>query len=126
MADVIEKKGKKSIYMNDARLKAPGVQMEWSQSDMDEFVKCKGDIIYFIETYMKIVHVDHGVIPFNLYDYQKNVIDLYDKHRFVTLKFPRQSGKCSDFSTCIHVRNKKTGISKKITIGEFYAMQKHA
>jgi len=93
MAKILERKGKKLVYMNDALLKACGVTMEWTQEDLDEFNRCRDDVIYFIETYMKIVHIDHGVVPFDLYDYQKEVIKLYDTNRFVTLKFPRQSGK---------------------------------
>ena len=93
MAKVIPNKFKKSIYMNDSLLKAPGVQMEWTQEDLDEVEKCRNDIIYFIQNYMKIVHIDHGVVPFMLYEYQKKVIELYANNRFVTLKFPRQSGK---------------------------------
>lgn len=126
MAKVIIDKKQKQVYLGDPLLKAPGVQMEWTQGDIDEFKKCRDDVIYFIESYMKIVHIDEGVIPFDMYDYQKEVINMYRDNRFVTLKFPRQSGKCSDFSTCINIRNKKTGVSKKITIGEFYEMQKRS
>jgi len=93
MAEVIVNKKQKQVYLGDSRLKAPGVQMQWTKDDINEFKKCQNDVIYFIEKYMKIVHVDHGVIPFDLYQYQKDVINLYDNNRFVTLKFPRQSGK---------------------------------
>lgn len=93
MAKVIPNKKKKPVFMNDSLLKAVGVQMEWTQEDLDEYKKCHDDVVYFIEKYMKIVHIDHGVVPFIMYDYQKKVIELYRDNRFVTLKFPRQSGK---------------------------------
>jgi len=93
MAEIIKDKKKKDIFMNDSRLKAPGVKIQWTQEDIDEYTRCKDDVIYFIETYMKIIHIDRGVIPFDLYDYQKKVIRFYTENRFVTLKFPRQSGK---------------------------------
>lgn len=93
MATVITDKTKKQVYLGDSRLKAPGVKMEWTQDDINEFKKCQEDLIYFVEKYMKIVHIDHGVIPFKMYDYQKKVIEIYKDNRFVTLKFPRQSGK---------------------------------
>lgn len=93
MANVIKDKKKKQIYLGDSLLKAPGVQIEWTQDDVDEYKKCHDDVIYFIETYMKIVHIDHGIVPFVMYDYQKEVVELYRDNRFVTLKFPRQSGK---------------------------------
>jgi hypothetical protein len=93
MAKIIKEKNKKQIYLGDPLLKAPGVPIEWTQEDIDEYKKCKDDVIYFIENYMRIVHIDYGVVPFKMYDYQKKVIELYDNNRFVTLKFPRQSGK---------------------------------
>ena len=93
MATVVKNKKQRQTYLGDALLKAPGVKIEWTQEDIDEYKKCHDDVIYFIETYMKIVHIDHGVVPFHLYDYQKEVIKLYRDNRFVTLKFPRQSGK---------------------------------
>lgn len=89
---IVDSKTKK-YYLGDPKLKAANVQMEWTQHDIDEYKKCRDDVIYFIQTYMKIVHVDKGVVPFMMYDYQKKVIKLYEKNRFVTLKFPRQSGK---------------------------------
>ncbi len=93
MAKIIPNKLRKAVYNNDSLLKAPGVKMEWTQEDLDEWHKCRDDIIYFIESYMKIVHIDRGVVSFDLYDYQRKVIELYKNNRFVTLKFPRQSGK---------------------------------
>ena len=61
----------KSIYLGDPRLKAPNVDIEWSEHDIEEYGKCFDDIIYFIKNYMKIVHIDDGIIPFDMYDYQK-------------------------------------------------------
>lgn len=81
------------LYLGDPRLKSAGVEIEWTDNDIAEYGRCYEDIHYFIETYMKIVHIDDGIIPFKLYPYQKDVIDLYNENRFVTLKFPRQSGK---------------------------------
>ena len=90
---VVDEKNKKQFYLGDPQLKAVNVKLEWTQRDIDEYQKCKDDVVYFIQNYMKIIHVDKGVVPFKMYDYQKKVIKIYEKNRFVTLKFPRQSGK---------------------------------
>ena len=35
---------------------------------------------------MKIVHVDHGLMPFDLYDYQEEMVDTIHNNRFVILR----------------------------------------
>ena len=83
----------KNIYLGDPLLKAPGVEIEWSEKDISEYQKCYDDVVYFIKNYMKIVHIDDGIIDFNMYGYQKELVDLYNNNRFVVAKWPRQSGK---------------------------------
>ncbi len=101
MPQIVQKKNKKNLYLGDPNLKAAGVDIEWTTEDLAEYKKCLADPVYFIENYMKIVHIDKGVVPFDMYDYQKRVIELYNKNRFVTLKFPRQSGKDLVYGTPI-------------------------
>ena len=60
---------------------------------LKELKKCIKDPVYFIETYMKIQHPTRGVINFELYDYQKELIELYAFNRFSVALLPRQSGK---------------------------------
>ncbi len=57
-----------------------------------ELFKCAQSFEYFCETYLKLVHPKHGLVPFKLYPYQKQVIELLRENRFVVgLKF-RQGG----------------------------------
>lgn len=60
---------------------------------MQEIVKCSIDPIYFIKTYCKIIHKDYGLIPFELYDYQVEYINMVHSNRFSVIMFPRQTGK---------------------------------
>jgi phage terminase large subunit GpA-like protein len=80
-------------YLGNRNLKRSYVELEWTRDQVTEFVKCARDPVYFIENYVKIVNVDRGLIPFEPYDYQKNIINLSDKERFVICKMPRQVGK---------------------------------
>jgi len=80
-------------YRGNPNLKKPGVQYAWEPWQEDEILKCSEDPIYFIEKYMKVVHVDHGLVPFILYDYQKEMINLMHKERYVAAVMARQSGK---------------------------------
>jgi hypothetical protein len=46
-----------------------------------------------VNNYVKIVHVDKGLIPLDLYEYQERMINTFNDNRFVITKMPRQSGK---------------------------------
>lgn len=88
--------------------------------DMEkEFIKCMNDPVYFAETYFKIVHVDEGLIPFKLYDYQKKAIEASSKNRKFVMNASRQCGKCISINSTIKVRNKITGVIEKITVRDF-------
>ena len=83
----------KSSYLGNENLKSSGVNQEFTQEQVEEYIKCSQDPIYFIKNYIQIVNVDEGLVPFNLYDYQANMIDKIHENRFVIAKMPRQSGK---------------------------------
>jgi hypothetical protein len=61
--------------------------------ELIEFDKCKNDPSYFAEKYCKVTHVDYGLVDFNLYPYQKNMMNHFNKHRFNIVLACRQSGK---------------------------------
>jgi hypothetical protein len=83
----------RQFYLNNKNLKAAGVEIEYTPEQIQELVKCSKDPTYFIRTYMKIVHVDHGLVPFDMWDFQEKMVDVYQKNRFSILKCPRQVGK---------------------------------
>ena len=111
-------------YNGNPHLKKPGKKLEWTEELIEEYKKCRDDPIYFAEKYIKIVHVDHGVIPIRLYDYQKEIIMKSLLNRRVTVCTSRQAGKCVEKDTLINIRNKKTNEILQITIGEFFEMQR--
>ena len=80
-------------YLGNPNLKAIGQPVEWTEESVTEYQKCMGDPQYFIETYVKIVHVDKGLVPFDMYDYQRKMVYNFINERFVICKMPRQSGK---------------------------------
>lgn len=82
-------------YQGNDKILMAGQKYQYTQQEIAEFVKCSQDIHYFVENYMKIVHVDHGLVPFRLYNYQKKLIDVLVKERYVIGKLPRQVGKSS-------------------------------
>jgi len=82
-----------TFYLKNPRLKRVGVQQTMSQEQVNEFTLCALDPVYFIKHYCRIVHVDLGVIPFELYDFQEEIINIYHRERKVIVKLPRQMGK---------------------------------
>lgn len=80
-------------YRGDSLLKKAGVQIEWDEHSILEYKKCSEDPIYFIENYMKVVHVDHGLIPFKLRDYQLTLVNNVHDYRRNIITMARQSGK---------------------------------
>ena len=80
-------------YLSNPNLKKVGVNIEFTQDQIQDYVKCAKDPIYFIRKFVKIVHVDHGLIPLDLYEYQERMINTFNDNRFVITKMPRQSGK---------------------------------
>lgn len=80
-------------YKSNPNLKSSGVQFIFTKEQIEERIKCMRDPIYFIERYMKIVHVDRGLVPFDLYDFQKHLLSSYINNRFTIAKLPRQVGK---------------------------------
>ena len=64
------------IYNSNTNLKAAGVKVEFTPDNIQEYIKCSQDPIYFIENYCYIVTLDHGIQPFKLYDCQKKKLKL--------------------------------------------------
>jgi hypothetical protein len=81
------------IYKGNPNLKAPGVEHIFTKEQIEERIRCTQDPLYFIEKYMKIVHVDRGLVPFSMYSFQKDLLRSYIDNRFTIAKLPRQVGK---------------------------------
>ena len=80
-------------YLGNPNLKKANVTQEWTQEEVTEYAKCMKDPLYFIQTYIRIVSLDEGLIPFKLYDFQKEMVGTFHNNRFTICKLPRQSGK---------------------------------
>jgi len=80
-------------YNGNPLIKGSNQEQEFTPEQIIEYHKCMTDGVYFTEKYVKIVHVDRGLIPFSLYDYQKDIINTINDNRFTICKLPRQCGK---------------------------------
>jgi hypothetical protein len=84
---------KKSGYLGNPNLKEIGTQIEFTKEQVEEYIKCSQDPVYFIKKYIKIVTLDKGLEPFDLYDYQEDIVNTINNNRYVIAKLPRQTGK---------------------------------
>jgi len=83
----------KSFYLGNPLVKRDGVREEWTLEKIQEYKRCSEDPVYFIEKYMKIITLDEGLVPFRLWDFQKNLIDHINEHRFSIILAARQCAK---------------------------------
>ena len=81
------------VYLGNPNLKKANVPHEFTEHEILEFQKCAKDPLYFIQNYIQIVSLDEGLIPFKMYDFQKEIVGTIHSNRFTICKLPRQSGK---------------------------------
>ena len=81
------------IYLGNPNLKKANTQIEFTQENIEEYLKCKEDPVYFAMNYVKIVTLDEGLKSFAPYDFQEKLIKNFHNNRFNICKMPRQTGK---------------------------------
>jgi hypothetical protein len=82
-----------SYYMGNQKLKRANVPVNFTKQQVKEYVRCSSDIVYFVRKYIKIVNVDNGIVPFDLWPFQESMINTFTNNRFSICKLPRQVGK---------------------------------
>ena len=80
-------------YLGNPNLKGVGVSVDWTPEAVEDYKKCMESPLYFIKKYVQIVNVDRGLVPFDMWDFQEDMINNFHNERFVICKMPRQTGK---------------------------------
>ena len=80
-------------YLGNPNLKKANTAFEFTATQIEEFIKCKDDPVYFAKNYIQIVSLDSGLVPFDPYDFQEKLIKRFHDHRFNICMMPRQTGK---------------------------------
>ncbi len=80
-------------YLGNINVKRDGVQHQFTESEVKEYIKCSNNPIYFCKTYLKVISLDYGLVPFDLYPYQEKMFDHFNNNRFSIVLACRQSGK---------------------------------
>ena len=80
-------------YLGNPSVKRDGVVSDFSKEEIVEYKKCMDDPAYFARKYIKIISLDEGLVPFDLYPYQEKMFKHFNKNRFSIVLACRQSGK---------------------------------
>ena len=88
-------------YLGNINVKKDGVVQQWTTELIQEYAKCMHDPSYFAEHYVKVISLDKGLVPFNLYQYQKDMFAQFMANRFNIVLACRQSGK--SISACAYL-----------------------
>jgi len=87
-----------NVYLGNPNLKRANTQIQFTEDQVVEFLKCKDDPVYFALNYIKIVSLDEGEVPFKMYAFQEKLVRRFHENRFNICKMPRQTGKST---TCV-------------------------
>ena len=82
-----------NFYLGNPNLKNVAQKINWTEENLTTYMLCKEDSEHFIRNFVKIIHVDRGLVSFEMYDYQKDMVHTFNDNRFVICKMPRQTGK---------------------------------
>jgi len=80
-------------YLGNPNLKKANTAQEFTPEQVQEVLRCSEDPVYFIRNYIKIVSLDKGLVPFDMYYFQEEMVQKFHDNRFNIAKLPRQSGK---------------------------------
>ena len=88
------------IYLGNPNLKKANTPIEFGQEEIAEFIKCKKDPVYFAKNYVKVINLDKGLVPFDLYPYQEKLYsNRFSRRRSCTIQdvqVPRET--CKELS----------------------------
>lgn len=88
-------------YLANPNLKRAHVPIEFTAEQVEEVIKCSQDVVYFIENYVKIINLDEGLVPFNMYPFQQDMANMITDNRFSVIKTCRQAGKTTTSAAVI-------------------------
>jgi hypothetical protein len=80
-------------YNGNTNVKRDGVEQSFTKDELQEYIRCMNDPAYFARTYVKVINLDKGLVPFDLYPYQGKMFEHFNENRFSIVLACRQSGK---------------------------------
>ena len=88
-------------YLANPNLKRAHVPIGFTSEQVEEVIKCSQDVVYFIKKYVKIINLDEGLVPFDMYPFQEDMANTISDNRFTVIKTCRQAGKTTTSAAVI-------------------------
>ncbi len=90
------------MFLGNPSLRGEGEKVAMTEHEIEEYIKCKNDIIYFAEHYFYIQTIDEGRKIIQLWDFQKKLLKAFqtpgNNKRHVCLLSARQMSKSTTAS----------------------------
>ena len=119
----LDSENNRIAFNGNRQLRPEHSLLNLNEYHIQEIIKCREDIRYFMYNYVKVL-TKGGYDKPELRRYQERYMkQLLSKNRIINTQ-QRQSGKCISKNTNIMVRNKNTGEVFRMTIDEFHEMVK--
>lgn len=80
-------------YNGNSLVKRDGITHNYTPDEIGEYQKCMKNPVYFAKKYVKVINLDKGLVPFDLYPYQEKMFEHFNNNRFSVVLACRQSGK---------------------------------
>ena len=80
-------------YLGNPHVKKDGIEEDWEPAKVQEYAKCMANPAFFAKNHIKIINLNEGLVPFDLYPYQEDMFEHFKNNRFSVLLACRQSGK---------------------------------
>ena len=80
-------------YNGNPNVLRDGVQKDFTEHELREYIKCSRDPIYFAQKYVKVINLNKGLVEFKPYPYQEKMFTHFNSNRFSIVLACRQSGK---------------------------------
>lgn len=80
-------------YNGNPNVKRDGVEQQFTEEQLQDYIRCSKDPAYFCRKHVKVIHLDRGLVNFDLYPYQERMFKHFMDNRFSIVLACRQSGK---------------------------------
>ena len=80
-------------YLGNALVKRDALKQNFTEEQIEEYVKCMEDPLYFAAKFIKVIAPSKGLISYKPYPYQKKMMKTFVDNRFCIVLACRQSGK---------------------------------
>jgi len=69
-------------YLGNINVKRDGIVQQFTHEQVLEYARCMQDPAHFAKKYCKVISLDRGLVPFDLYPYQEKMFGHFNEKPF--------------------------------------------